>query len=289
MQDFNAVQEVNKTEARKEIAFGVERVPLVTEPSPHEHVNRLLVQRTDEPEDGYKKKLGIVKDTRTHIPYPTMMDWVERELDAAEIKYKLKESLVTKKGEMYQEYLFDHDIDTPDGQSMSPLLILKGSYVGTPMEAYFGTYRFVCSNGVMVGETISKLVVKPNVQDLLQSSIQDELRMKIDQFRRVEGLYTKLQDEDYTPYLWTIFADTYLGAKIKKELILLLQNDGNVEVTKEKIRSSDLENPESLLTIVNSITAWEFYNMVTQVATIHSQSAQSRIHNFKRVSKDFEI
>lgn len=289
MQEFNSVEEVDKVQAKKELDFGVERVPLVTEPSPHEHVDRLLVQRTDEPEEGYKKNLGIVKDTRTHTPYPVIMDWVERELDKANIKYKLKESTVTKKGDMYQEYLFDHSIDTPDNQGMAPLLILKGSYVGTPMEAFFGTYRFVCSNGVMVGETISKITVKPNVQDLLQSSIKDELQMKIQNFKQVENLYSKLQSEDFAPYLWTVFADNYLGTKVKKEIINLLVHDGNVEVTKEKIRSADLLDPESLITIVNNITAWEFYNVVTQVATIHSKSVQARMYNFNRVSKDFEI
>lgn len=289
MMDFNSVQELDRIQAKKEIGFGVERVPLVTEPSPHEHVDRLLIQRTDDPPEGYKKKLGIVKSSRTHIPYSTMVDWVERELDAANIKYKLKESTITKRGNMYQEYLFDKDIDTPDGENMSPLLILNGSYVDTPMEAYFGTYRFVCSNGVMVGETISKLTVKPNIQDLLQSTIRDELQMKLKQFQTVEGLYSNLQNEDYASYLWAVFADEYLGTKIKKELILLLQNDGNIEVTKEKIRSSDLEDPQSLITILDNIDAWAFYNMVTQVATIHSKSVQSRVHNFSRVSKDFGI
>lgn len=288
MNDFNSVVEMDKTEAKKELGFDVERVPLVTEPSPHEHVNRLLVQRVN-PSEEEKKNLGIVKSSRTHIPYPTIMDWVERELDAANIKYKLKESTVTKKGDMYQEYLFDHDINTPDNTGMSPLLIVKGSYVNTPMEAHFGTYRFTCSNGVMVGETIDKLTVKPNIQDLLQSSIKDELRMKIQDFQRVENLYSNLQTEDFAPYLWAVFGDKYLGTKIKKEIISLLLHDGNVEVTKEKIRSADLDDPESLITIVNNITAWEFYNVVTQIATVHSKSVRSRMHNYDRVSRDFEI
>lgn len=286
--DFNLIEEVDKAQAKQELSFGVERIPLVTEPSPHEHVNRLLVQRTNPAEDE-KAKLGIVKSTRNHIPYPTIMDWVERELDKANIKYKLKESTVTKKGDMYQEYLFDHSIDTPDKQGMAPLLILKGSYVDTPMEAFFGTYRFVCSNGVMVGETISKITVKPNVQDLLQSSIKDELQNKIQHFKRVEELYDNLNNEDFAPYLWAVFGDTYLGTKIKKEIINLLVHDGNIAVTKEKIRSADLQDPESLINIVNNITAWEFYNVVTQIATIHSKSVQARMHNFNRVSKDFEI
>lgn len=286
--NYNDIEEVDKVQTRKELDFGVERVSLVTEPSPHEYTDRLLVQRTN-PAEGEKKKLGIVKSTRNHIPYPTIMDWVERELNRANIKYKLKESTITKKGDMYQEYLFDHDINTPDQQTMSPMLIVKGSYVDTPMEAFFGTYRFVCSNGVMVGETIDKLTVKPNVQDLLQSSINEELQHKIQDFKRVEELYDNLYNEDFTPYIWTVFADQYLGTKIKKEIINLLVHDGNIEVTKEKIRSADLQDPESLINIINNITAWEFYNVVTQVATIHSKSVQSRMNNFNRVSKDFDI
>lgn len=288
MLDYDNVQEVDRTIAIEEIGFEVERVPLVTEPSPHEHVDRLLVKRI-EPEVGQKENLGIVKATRNHIPYTTLMEWVERELDEAGIEYKLKESLVTKKGDMYQEYLFNHDITTPDGEAMSPMIILKGSYVDTPMEMYFGTYRFVCSNGVMVGETIDKMTVKANTQDLLQSTIRDELQVKIKNFQRVETLYSNLQTEDFTPYLWTVFGDEYLGTKIKKEIINLLIHEGSITVAKEKIRSADLADPESLITIVDNLNAWGFYNMVTQVATIHSKSAQSKMNNFSRVSKDFGI
>jgi hypothetical protein len=288
--DFNAVEEVNKTDARRELDFPVERIPLVTEPTPHERVDRLLVQRTNPSEDE-PKKLGIVKSTRNHIPFPTINDWVQRELDKANMKWKLKESTVTKKGEMYQEYLFDQGIDTPDNEGMSPLLIVKGSYISTPMEAHFGTYRFVCSNGVMVGETIEKMVVKPNVQDLLQNSIVDELRTRLDRFQQVGQLYKKLDEENFQLYLWSVFADEYLGVKIKKEVLTLLQQEGSVEVTKEKIRSSDFENPENLIQVVDdaSLTAWGFYNMVTQIATIHSKSVGSRMSNYKRVSKDFFV
>jgi hypothetical protein len=288
MQSFNDVQEKDRTQARAELGFDVERVPLVTDGTPHERVDRLLVKRSN-PTDGEKEKLGIVKAKRPHIPYTEIMDWVTRELDTANVQYKLKESQVLYNGDMYQEYIFNNEVDTPDDTDMSPMMLVKGSYVGTPMEAYFGTYRFTCANGVIVGETIDKIMVKPNVSDLLHTSIQDEIRNRIEKFKHVEQLYTNLHAEDFNPYLYAILTDMYLGTKIKKEILSLLKQDGNVEITKEKIKAADLENPDQLINIVDAISAWDFYNVVTQVVTRHSQSVNTRMKNYQRVSRDFEI
>lgn len=290
MQSFDQVQELNRIQAREDLGFEVERMPLVTDGTPHEKVDRLLVRRPGaDAESGEKERLGIVKADRAHIPYQTIMDWVTRELDNANLEYKLKESMVTKKGEMYQEYIFDQNIDTPDGSDMAPLMLVKGSYIDTPMEALFGTYRFTCANGVIVGNTIEKLTIKPNVQDLIQTSVTDDLKMRVERFSRVADLYQNLQDEDFNPYLQAVLTDMYLGAKIKKEVLNLLAQDGNVQITKDKIKAADLENPDQLVNIVNNITAWEFYNVVTQVVTRHSKSVNAKVGNYKRVSKDFNI
>jgi len=288
MRDYSQIVEKDRVQARAELDFPVERIELVTADDSHDRVGRMLVKRTDAL-DRASEGLGVVKSTRPHLPFPMIMDWMTRELDAANLAYKLKESMVTKKGEMYQEYIFDKNLDTPDGEGIAPMMIVKGSYVDTPMEAFFGTYRFTCANGVIVGETISKITVKPNVMDLIQTSITDDLAMKIDQFAKVQDLYHNLQAEDFQPYLFTLFSDMYVGAKMKKEILNMLIADGNVRVTQEKIRSADLERPEELMDIVNSITAWEFYNIATQVATRHSRSVQTRMRNYSRISKDFRI
>ncbi len=283
-QNFQAVQELDKEQVKQEISFPIERRPLITKEG-HHSTDYTILHRLDEGVD-----MGIVKKNRTIIPYPDIMDWMLDEFNGAGLEYKLRDSLVTNKGELYQEYLFDHEVDSPDGTDMSPLALVRGSYIGSPLEVMFGTYRFVCSNGVTVGETVSKIRVSAKDQNVLQSSIKDNIRFSLDQFKEVEKLYTKLQDEPFNPYLVQYLMQMYITAGYKKAVLEMLKSEGSIEIVKDKIKAEDFQGDVThLYNVIDEINAWQFYNICTQIATQRARSVGARMNVYHRTSEVFGI
>jgi hypothetical protein len=285
MSNFDNIQSLDLSQVKQDVSFPISRMDLVTE-DPHSETKYQMVRRDD-----IGKNLGLIKETHPTIPYGDIMDWLTTEFGNAGVAYKLRDSVVKNDGTLFQEYIFDYDIDPPDGEEISPLVIMKSSYVGAPLDVYFGTYRFVCSNGVMVGETIQKIHVNARSSDILNSSIQDDIRASLAKFDKVAGLYKELTKQDFNPYLDAILVNTYISTGVKKMVLEELQNQGSVELLKEKIKAEDFnENFRNrLLNVVDEITAWEFYNIVTNIATRKSNTVASRLGNFTHISKSFGI
>jgi len=285
MNNFNSVQGLDLNQVKQSIAFPISRMDLVTE-NPHEETKFQLVRREDT-----GRKLGIIRKNHPTIPYPDVMDWLTAEFDNAEVVYKLRDSVVKNDGSLFQEYLFDYNIEPPDGEDISPLVIVKSSYVGPPLDIYFGTYRFVCSNGVITGETIEKIHINARSSDILNSSIRDDIRVSLDKFERVAGLYKNLTHEKFNPYLNAVIANMYISTGVKKVILKELQKQGSVELLKEKIKAEDFNENfrENLFNIINEITAWEFYNIVTNIATRKSNTVAARLGNYINISKVFRI
>jgi len=275
---------LTKNQVQSGLKFPVRRVDLVREDNTSKHTNKQAVIHI--PTD---KRLGIVNSTRINISYEDTMKWLWTELDTAGYPYKIKDSVITSSGDLYQEYIFDYKIATPDNEIMAPLLIVKASHVNKPLEILFGTYRFVCSNGVIVGDTIQKMTVGAGVKELIPSVVADEIRIKFLQFAKVADLYKKLELKPFTDYLSSILLDQYIGTKIKKEVLSMLVKDNDIELTKSKIRSSDLKDPDSLIRVVNSIDSWAFYNIVTNVATFAAKGVNTRTKNYNRISQIFGV
>jgi hypothetical protein len=219
-----------------------------------------------------------------------LIKWLIQDFEDAGLDYKLRDSVVMSKGDLYQEYIFDRKVDTPDNSDMAPMALVKASYVDVPLEVFFGTYRFVCSNGVIVGETINKIRVAPNTQNLLQSSIKDEIKTRLSEFSEVSNLYKKLEDESFNPYLDLYLAEVYLSAGYKKAVLHELEKNGNIEVLKDKLRNPDFQGDVSkLYNVLDEITAWEFYNIVTNILTMKARSVGARSSVYHTASKIFGI
>jgi hypothetical protein len=284
MQDFSSVQAVSVADAIKDASFPVERRPLITQ-SGHHSTEYSIVHRIDENID-----LGLVKKTRPEIKHDSLIKWLIQDFEDAGLDYKLRDSVVMSKGDLYQEYIFDRKVDTPDNSDMAPMALVKASYVDVPLEVFFGTYRFVCSNGVIVGETINKIRVAPNTQNLLQSSIKDEIKTRLSEFSEVSNLYKKLEDESFNPYLDLYLAEVYLSAGYKKAVLHELEKNGNIEVLKDKLRNPDFQGDVSkLYNVLDEITAWEFYNIVTNILTMKARSVGARSSVYHTASKIFGI
>ena len=284
-QSFARASSISLTQAFQEVSFPIERRNLITE-DPNQPTDYQMVHRVDTNYD-----LGVVPVTYPKVGYRDVMKWMVQNFENAGLDYKLRDSIVQNKGDVYQEYIFDQDIDTPDGSEMSPLVIARLSYVHSPLEIFFGSYRFTCSNGVLVGHTVQKIHVGPRVQDLLQSSIKDDIKQSLQKFAEVSNLYSKLDNESFNAYLIPYLLDHYITAGFKKAVLQELANGGNVEVLKDKISQDDFSSGdiESVINVKDEISAWLFYNIITNIATRKSRSVGARFRNYQNISRVFGI
>lgn len=281
---------LNLMDVRKEVSFPILRENLISET--HEvHAGKDSIVRQDSMET-----LGIISKRRGVLDYGTIMDWMVEEFDGSGISYKLNESVIDKKGNLFQQYLFDMDMDNPDGESISPMAVIKASYVQKPLEISFGTYRFVCSNGAIVGNTLQQIQVSGReISDLLSHSIRDDIRFSLDNMNRVSKKYEQLKNESFKDYLDRIITSTSVPTGLKKSSLYKLSEDGTLILTLEednlKITGNDFKtkNPDTLYQIHHDKDAWSFYNDLTELSTHRSRSVNSRTANHRAISEVFAI
>jgi hypothetical protein len=285
MTSFKDATSIDIEEAKKEIEFPVTRETAISENS-HVDSNKDLLVRGDT-----NQPIGIISKKRPLIPYGEIMNWMLDEFDGSGVDYKLRESVVTSKGDLHQEYLFNQDINTPDGTDMSPLVIVKGSYIGKPLEIMFGTYRFTCSNGVIVGETIDSVTVSAREsRDLLTMSLRDHIHDAFQNFSKVELQYDHLQTLEMSPMLLEMLTSEVVPLMIKKTLLQALADEGSVELLVDKIKRYHLEeNLEDLYKVLQEKTAWDLYNVVTNIVSHRARSVNARTHQYQAISEFFGI
>lgn len=282
---FNDVKSLDIETTKKEVSFPVTRETAVSENS-HVNSNQDLLVRADTNEP-----IGIVSKKRPLIPYSEIMDWMIDEFNNSGVDYKLRESVVTKKGDLHQEYLFNREIETPDDTDMSPLAIVRGSYIGKPFQVDFGTYRFTCANGVIVGETIQSVIVSAREsRDLLTMSLREHIHEAFDKFSKVEDKYNRLQTLEMSPLLVEMMTSEIIPLMIKKTLLQALSDEGSVELLVDKIKRYHLEeNLDDLYKVLQEKTAWDLYNMVTNIVSHRSRSVNGRTVQSQAVSEFFQI
>lgn len=291
METFSKLAERDTGEMMKEIDFPYHVERAVGDDS-NLYTTKDVVIRDDE-----ELPLGLISRKRTLIDHKEIAGWVLDELKRTQIPFKLRDYAVNKKGDVYQEYVFDKGIDTPDGESMSPMLIAKQSYISTPLEIYMGTYRFVCSNGAMVGNTIESLKVKPNeMNGLLQTSLQNDLEFRLNRFSRVSEIYKDMGGQKFDEVLFQILISEVLPTMLKKQTLQLLADQGLVNIlTEDTIKSPDFANETSVKALYNptesseALTGFFLYNLLTQITTHRARSATARVMQFNSVSNFFGI
>lgn len=283
MSDFTLIDALDLQTVKKEISFPVNRESLISEDN-HVDSKKDLIMKDTIP-------LGIISKKKNLIPYGGLMDWTTGEFDNLNLDYKLRESVITKTGDLYQEYVFDHDVPSPDGNSMTAMAILKASYTGTPFHLMFGTYRFVCRNGVIVGETVGNIKIRSNAgSDFLKTSLVDDLHFKLDRYKQVVGKYSTINNEAMSVHLLDFLQTEYIPAMMRKAVIYALRDEGSIELTVDKLKKEHLENAvPSLLNVVKDQSMFYLYNLATAYATHEARSVNARNNHYQAISKYFEI
>jgi len=297
MTKFELAHSIDLKQARSEIDFDVFREEVFTEDA--DRVNKKAMTRMTT--EG-KKILGLVSPRREVMPYTDIMDWVIEEFDKTGPRFKLQESsLVSKSDNLFQQYLFDLDVETPDNQDVSAMLILKGSHIGTPLKIEMGTYRFVCSNGVTVGSTFDTISLKArDLNSLLDYNLKDEISRGMNGMVRVAARYKELGNEDMVEYLLTLLNDPVFPVALKKSMIEMLNFKGTTEgIMQRTVKNSDFLTmrldgntivnglSEPVSEIISPISAWGLYNNATEIATHQTRNATGRDYYYKAISKLF--
>jgi hypothetical protein len=186
---YAQVQGIPLGAARAEVDFPFVRENLITEENNY-GAGRDAIVRTDE-----EKSLGIISKKRAIVPYADIMDWVVDEFTGSSIPFKLKNSVITSKGELHQEYLFDFPFEAPDDEDIAPRVVVKGSYIGRPLEIAFGTYRFVCSNGALVGNTFESIILNSrDISGMSNFMLREDIKRGLDSMDSVSKKYKTMID-----------------------------------------------------------------------------------------------
>lgn len=294
--NFQNVVGLDINQTKRDLSFSVNLESVLTEQD--DRISKNAVTRFTS--EG-KKVLGLVSPKRQIILYSEMMDWVVGELDHVGVEYKLKESTLLKKTDnLFQQYIFDSPITNPDGLEISPMIILKGSHVAVPMKIDIGTYRFVCSNGALVGNTIKSISLKANDLDgLMRRSLRDEISAGIDSMRKISARYTELAGEDMIEYMMKIFNSPFVPVALKKSMADFWVGDGTLaSLSNKTLKNEDFislkadgsfinSSNNGIFEISNKKSAWHLYNDTTDVATHTSRNELTRNHFYNVVSDVF--
>jgi len=263
--------------------------------------NRISVP--DPNNKGKTLPIGEVPQTRPYLPYGETMDWIIKEFEEIDIPFKLRTSLVDRKNfNLYQEYLFDQAVTPPDGEGISPMVIVHGSYIkGSPLAMYLGTYRFVCSNGAIVS-TSDKTHLSVNTHNwgnIQNKGFHDDFKAALDHYQDVSAFYAKLNNIPLSDTVEGIFKPKLIPFCMRKKVIGWLEEDGLIELaiaydkpSGEKfkaIKEEDLSTP-GLITVNGDVSTWDVYNRFTNIGSKLSSSNRVLIaaKSIDRVFKKLE-
>jgi hypothetical protein len=264
---------------RKKIDFPVSRETQLSET--HQFVsgfNRIVVP--DPNNTGKTLPIGEVPVTRPYLPYGETMDWIVKELEEIGIPFKLKTSTIDRKNfNLYQEYLFDQEVTPPDGEGISPMVLVHSSYTkGSPLTLYLGTYRFVCSNGAIVsaGGKTHLSVNTHNWGSLQNKGFHDDFRAAFDHYSDVSAFYAKLNDVPLAETAEGIFKPKLIPFCMRKKVIGRLEERGviGVNITSDKpdgekykaLKEEDLSTT-GLLSVNGNVSTWDVYNQFTNIGS----------------------
>jgi hypothetical protein len=299
------VKELDIQEARKACAFEVRREDMFSDENNLQSKFKMVsVKMLDEDEF---VRLGEVNQNRPFIPYPEAMDWVNDQLTSVGSDYKLFRAGIEQKTKaLFQQYLFKNEITSPDGHNIAPLVILRASYQGwrPAMELHFGTYRFVCDNGAVVGAggMDSIRVNCHNWTDLGKAGIADRLIRALDGLQGISDMYANLDKVLLSEKYKDLFSSKAFSIALRKKVLAALERDGKVAITKECERKKEpplksvlldeadlkIENIVASVQVSEDVPMWDIYNTFTDTISHTSNHSAKFITDSQRLNRVFQ-
>lgn len=248
--------------------------------------------------------LGLIPVNKKILPYKDVSTCIMDKLDSKNIPFKIVSSAIeNSKMNMYQKLIFSTEIENPDGEHLSPLMIIRGSYVGKPVSIDFGTYRFICSNGAVVSEDfVPPMKLKSySMEDLSKMDIAGMVSKRLEKIQRVSERYKELAEEEWISYLGLFMNNTAFNSKMKLHLFEKYKKQGIIDYAKLKTKDFehlrlaghtiyDKEGEPVInfnMTRYKERSAWDFYNDLTALSTHELSSESMRNSSYKLISDMF--
>jgi hypothetical protein len=299
------VKELDIAEAKKACSFEVRREDMFSDENNLQSKFKMVAVKP--PEENEFIRLGEVNQNRPFIRYPEAVDWVNEQLSGVGSDYKLFHAEIEQKTRaLFHQYIFNNDIAAPDGHHIAPMVILRASYQGwrPAMELHLGTYRYICSNGAIMGagglESIR--VNCHNWTELGKVGIADKFRSALDNLQDISTMYANLDKVHFSERFKEVFSAKQFSIALRKKVLAALEKEGKVEITKESDRKKEpplkavlldegdlkIENIVASVQVAEDIPLWDVYNVFTNTVTMNSNHSAKFITDSQRVNRVFQ-
>lgn len=303
---YESLKGIERQEVLARVSFPTKRENAIGESS-MKSVNRDAIYGWNKVNLNYDL-LGLIPRVKQTVPYKDVVNRVMDSLDKAGLEYKVISTTVEgTQQDMFQKYVFSSSIDNPDGESLSPLMTLRSSYVGSPFSIEFGTYRFICSNGAMVShDIVEKYHLNANYSDIFHKvDVGDVIKKRLEQISAVSERYKELADEEWIPYFASFIQSSFIQKGMKTKLfenyakanLLSFENNKisfkNGDLIKLKLAGHTIYDSEGEPIISFNMSkfrdksAWDFYNDLTAIATHETKSESARQTAYRTISELF--
>ena len=304
--NFSQIDGLDLTTVRKEISFPIEIEKVQSATSGQVLSKSIVFNTAGGPNSNERIPIGFISDRRKIVPYGDMMDLVVNQLQPI-VPFKLIESKVSSKSmSVSQRYVLDCSVTNPDGEELSTMLIANYSYLCLPLFFELGTYRYVCSNGAVVGfKEFEKMSVRMHdLNSLYVDSIGNGIRRGLDEMKKISDSYARLASESWIKYLVSMFNDVAVPVAFKKDIAdYLISNRYMCSIRNKTIKNdtflslkcgssnADLVSGDDTVYLLldTNRSAWHFYNDCTDISTHMSPSVSLRRRNDLSISSVFGV
>ncbi|MDR1180099.1 MAG: hypothetical protein LBK44_06305 [Spirochaetales bacterium] len=297
---WDDAQELDYNEERKKCLFEVKREKFLSEENGYISKNQLLSIKLPEMQE--YNILGEIPADRPLVRYENAVDWINEQLPGFNFKNKLVLSeLEGKYHALFQQYLLNIYIDTPDKQKISPSIYLRASYYGPrpALEVHFGAFRYICSNGAIAsyqGVRESYIGINNrNWKGFDRLNLHSWLDRSLEGSTAISAVYRRLAAISLLDKQNEVFTRKALPIGLRKKVLGLLELSGNIEIDVESERKRpprlksvllkehhlQEDTIEKYVHVKNDIPLWDIYNDFTNSATESFSSAGFLAHSQK--------
>lgn len=250
-----------------------------------------------------KKTMSVVGQQYHMVPHKQASEVVHDFLSDAGMNFETKSVQTANNGAQYFEVIQfpDYKFDViPKGKDTSrdnsgtvdqyiPTITVRSSYDKSfPTQFIYGAYRFVCTNGLMVGSTINRLSIRHN-QELIVDKVREQFKMDLEStISNLKIRLPVLNQIDAQPYVEEFLFDKSLPVRFKKDILDLAATA--IICNYDIIKSEKTQREKMVLESVQTeLSAYAFMNIMTQVISHNMKNAARQQAMFRRVSKAFAV
>lgn len=283
-----------KTKA-KDVFFSVERERLFRKDGTDTKYDAIYKKKS-------REQLAVVSRDYALITHRQAVDFVHHVLDKAGIKKVESRYEMSNNGAKlfniirFPDYKFDPAKDTgidntADGNKKSdpyiPQVVIRNSYdKSSTLDFTYGAYRFVCQNGVMIGDTAYNVKVKHSGKHIDFAEYEEPLIERIvATMDGVHNLYRRLNKEKGDSFIKLLILQEFFTAKkYREEFISKLNGVVDVDYTTDENGKLIPKNVE----IKKQISAYAVYNIMTAIATHYVKSPMVRQRMNMKIAQTFK-